>query len=40
MYVGTKFAVHVLSKKLREELSPHNVRVIVIAPCLPQRSPT
>ncbi|MGX9239816.1 hypothetical protein ACWXVW_00670 [Pantoea dispersa] len=29
-----------MSKKLREELSPHNVRVIVIAPCLPQRSPT
>ncbi|MGL5951734.1 MAG: SDR family oxidoreductase [Providencia rustigianii] len=31
-YVGTKFAVHGLSENLREELSPHNVRVVVIAP--------
>jgi NADP-dependent 3-hydroxy acid dehydrogenase YdfG len=31
-YVGTKFAVHGLSENLREELSPHNVRVITIAP--------
>lgn len=32
VYVGTKFAVHGMSENLREELSPHNVRVIVIAP--------
>jgi len=31
-YVGTKFAVHGISENLREELSPHNVRVITIAP--------
>lgn len=31
-YVGTKFAVHGLSENLREELSPHNVRVITLAP--------
>ncbi|WP_301232332.1 SDR family NAD(P)-dependent oxidoreductase [Pandoraea capi] len=31
-YVGTKFAVHGLSEKLREELSTHNVRVVTIAP--------
>ena len=31
-YVGTKFAVHGLSENLREELSPHNVRVVTIAP--------
>lgn len=31
-YVGTKFAVHGLTENLREELSPHNVRVITIAP--------
>jgi len=31
-YVGTKHAVHALSENLREEVSPHNVRVIVIAP--------
>ncbi|WP_265524356.1 SDR family oxidoreductase [Providencia rustigianii] len=31
-YVGTKFAVHGLSENLREELSPHNVRVVAIAP--------
>lgn len=32
VYVGTKFAVHGMSENLREELSPHNVRVVVIAP--------
>jgi Short-chain alcohol dehydrogenase of unknown specificity len=32
VYVGTKFAVHGLSENLREELSQHNVRVVVIAP--------
>lgn len=32
VYVGTKFAVHGLSENLREELSPQNVRVVVIAP--------
>lgn len=31
-YVGSKFAVHGLSENLREELSPHNVRVVTIAP--------
>jgi len=31
-YVGTKHAVHALSENLREEVSPHNVRVVVIAP--------
>jgi len=31
-YVGTKFAVHGFSENLREELAPHNVRVITIAP--------
>ncbi len=31
-YVGSKFAVHGLSENLREELSPHNVRVTTIAP--------
>ncbi|MBC3466975.1 SDR family oxidoreductase [Pseudomonas sp. RW10S2] len=31
-YVGTKFAVHGLSENLREELAPHNVRVVTIAP--------
>ena len=31
-YVGTKFAVHGLTENLREELSPHNVRVVTIAP--------
>ena len=34
VYVGTKFAVHGLSENLREELSPHNVRVVVIAPAM------
>jgi NADP-dependent 3-hydroxy acid dehydrogenase YdfG len=31
-YVGSKFAVHGLSENLREELAPHNVRVVTIAP--------
>ncbi|MDD0973501.1 SDR family oxidoreductase [Pseudomonas fontis] len=31
-YVGSKFAVHGISENLREELSPHNVRVVTIAP--------
>lgn len=31
-YVGTKHAVHALSENLREEVSPHNVRVVVVAP--------
>ncbi|MGV3346483.1 SDR family oxidoreductase [Enterobacteriaceae bacterium LUAb1] len=31
-YTGTKFAVHGISENLREELSPHGVRVITIAP--------
>lgn len=31
-YVGTKHAVHAFSENLREEVSPSNVRVIVIAP--------
>ncbi|MGU3574000.1 SDR family oxidoreductase [Brucellaceae bacterium C25G] len=32
VYTATKFAVHGLSENLREELSPHNVRVVTIAP--------
>ncbi|WP_160287824.1 SDR family oxidoreductase [Pseudomonas knackmussii] len=31
-YVGTKFAVHAISENLREEVAPHNVRVVTIAP--------
>jgi NADP-dependent 3-hydroxy acid dehydrogenase YdfG len=31
-YCGTKFAVHAISENLREEVAPHNVRVITIAP--------
>ncbi|MGW0520022.1 SDR family oxidoreductase [Crossiella sp. NPDC003009] len=31
-YVGTKFAVHAMSENLREELAPHGVRVVTIAP--------
>jgi NADP-dependent 3-hydroxy acid dehydrogenase YdfG len=31
-YCGTKFAVHAISENIREEVAPHNVRVIVIAP--------
>jgi NADP-dependent 3-hydroxy acid dehydrogenase YdfG len=31
-YTATKFAVHGLSENLREELSPHDVRVVTIAP--------
>jgi len=32
VYCGTKFAVHAISENLREEVSPHDVRVITIAP--------
>ncbi|MEN9583211.1 MAG: hypothetical protein RLZZ616_217, partial [Pseudomonadota bacterium] len=32
VYSGTKFAVHAISENLREEVAPHNVRVITIAP--------
>ncbi|KNB54021.1 SDR family oxidoreductase [Streptomyces caatingaensis] len=32
VYSGTKFAVHGLSESLREEVSPHGVRVITVAP--------
>ncbi|MFH8347630.1 SDR family oxidoreductase [Streptomyces sp. NPDC018045] len=32
VYSGTKFAVHGLSESLREEVAPHGVRVITIAP--------
>jgi NADP-dependent 3-hydroxy acid dehydrogenase YdfG len=31
-YNGTKYAVHAMSEGLRREGSPHNVRVIVVAP--------
>jgi NADP-dependent 3-hydroxy acid dehydrogenase YdfG len=31
-YVATKFAVHGMTDNVREEMSPHNVRVITIAP--------
>lgn len=31
-YCGTKFAVHAMTETLREEVSQHNVRLIVIAP--------
>ena len=31
-YCGSKFAVHAISENLREEVAPHNVRVITIAP--------
>ena len=32
VYCGTKFAVHAISENIREEVAPHNVRVITIAP--------
>ncbi|MFC1743171.1 SDR family oxidoreductase [Candidatus Riflebacteria bacterium] len=32
VYCGTKFAVHAISENLREEIAPHNVRVVTIAP--------
>eukprot|EP00825_Cyclidium_porcatum_P008612 TRINITY_DN1429_c0_g4_i1.p1 TRINITY_DN1429_c0_g4~~TRINITY_DN1429_c0_g4_i1.p1 ORF type:complete len:297 (-),score=70.19 TRINITY_DN1429_c0_g4_i1:280-1170(-) len=32
VYCGTKFAVHAITENMREELSPFNVRFIVIAP--------
>jgi NADP-dependent 3-hydroxy acid dehydrogenase YdfG len=31
-YCGTKFAVHAISENIREEVAPHNVRVITIGP--------
>lgn len=31
-YCATKFAVHALTENLREEIAPHNVRAITIAP--------
>jgi NADP-dependent 3-hydroxy acid dehydrogenase YdfG len=31
-YCGTKFAVHAITENIREEVSSHNVRMIVIAP--------
>jgi len=31
-YCGSKFAVHAISENLREEVSKHNVRVMIIAP--------
>lgn len=31
-YCGTKFAVHAISEAVRQDLAPHNVRVIVISP--------
>jgi NADP-dependent 3-hydroxy acid dehydrogenase YdfG len=31
-YCGTKFAVHALSENLRQEVAPHGVRVVTIAP--------
>jgi len=31
-YCGTKFAVHAMTENIREEVAPHNVRCIVIAP--------
>lgn len=32
VYCGTKFAVHAMTENIREEVSAHNVRMIVIAP--------
>lgn len=32
VYCGTKFAVHAMTENIRQEVSAHNVRVIVIAP--------
>jgi len=31
-YCGTKFAVHAITENIREEIAPHNVRMITIAP--------
>ena len=31
-YCGTKFAVHAITENIREEVAPHNVRLITIAP--------
>lgn len=33
-YGGTKFAVHSISENVREEVAPHNVRVVTISPGL------
>lgn len=35
-YGGTKFAVHSISENVREEVAPHNVRVVTITPGLPE----
>lgn len=32
VYCGTKFAVHAVTENIREEVAPHNVRFITIAP--------
>jgi NADP-dependent 3-hydroxy acid dehydrogenase YdfG len=32
VYCGTKFAVHAMTENIREEVAPHNVRLITIAP--------
>lgn len=32
VYCGTKFFVHAVSESIREQLAPHNVRVIVLSP--------
>lgn len=32
VYCGTKFAVHAMTENIREEVAPHNVRFITIAP--------
>ncbi len=31
-YCGTKFAVHAITENIRQEVSRHNVRMIIIAP--------
>lgn len=31
-YCGTKFAVHAITENIREEVSQHNVRMVIIAP--------
>ncbi|MBS0624540.1 MAG: SDR family oxidoreductase [Verrucomicrobia bacterium] len=31
-YCGTKFAVHAITENVRQEVAPHNVRLITIAP--------
>ena len=32
VYCGTKFAVHAMTEGMREEVAPHNVRFVTIAP--------